>query len=368
MEMAIDDHYHEVIDMLDGCFLNIFRGLQTHFRRELDTVRKMYPSEDLVFPDKTLRLHFHDAVQMLRDSGWTDEGEEIDFFEDFSTRTERRLGELVKEQYNTDYYILDKFPASARPFYTMPDPNDPRRSNSCDFFIRGEEILSGGQRIHQAPLLIKRMKDLQMDPSSMTEYIDSFRLGCPPHGGGGIVGVLIPHIFIEDKAHHSSLQGLERVIFLFLKLGNIRWATMFPRDPRSFPLDPNRASLPPPDSMARGPTADTLAFVRDRLDGKKPALPMLEDLIAAYGDSPNTSWLDPFWTVVRAAFIHTPLEAQAEPVCCFSGEMLTQGPPLAMPSTRSMLSAGEDLFATTVRSWLSCKTSWHTSRACTLSP
>jgi aspartyl/asparaginyl-tRNA synthetase len=28
-------------------------------------------------------------------------------------------------QYNTDFYILDKFPLAVRPFYTMPDPNNP---------------------------------------------------------------------------------------------------------------------------------------------------------------------------------------------------------------------------------------------------
>lgn len=26
-------------------------------------------------------------------------------------------------QYGTDFYMLDKFPMSLRPFYTMPDPN-----------------------------------------------------------------------------------------------------------------------------------------------------------------------------------------------------------------------------------------------------
>jgi len=28
-------------------------------------------------------------------------------------------------QYDTDYYILDKFPMAVRPFYTMADPNNP---------------------------------------------------------------------------------------------------------------------------------------------------------------------------------------------------------------------------------------------------
>jgi aspartyl-tRNA synthetase len=35
----------------------------------------------------------------------------------------------------------------------MPNADDPRYSNSFDVFIRGEEIISGAQRIHGADLL-----------------------------------------------------------------------------------------------------------------------------------------------------------------------------------------------------------------------
>lgn len=42
-----------------------------------------------------------------------------------STDQEKFLGRLVKEKYKTDYYILDKFPLAVRPFYTMPDHEDP---------------------------------------------------------------------------------------------------------------------------------------------------------------------------------------------------------------------------------------------------
>ena len=31
----------------------------------------------------------------------------------------------MRERYNTDYYILDKFPLAVRPFYTMPNGDDP---------------------------------------------------------------------------------------------------------------------------------------------------------------------------------------------------------------------------------------------------
>jgi aspartyl/asparaginyl-tRNA synthetase len=32
--------------------------------------------------------------------------------------------------------MMDKYPYSVRPFYTMPDPENPALSNSYDVFIR----------------------------------------------------------------------------------------------------------------------------------------------------------------------------------------------------------------------------------------
>lgn len=103
-----------------------------------------------------------------------------------STENEKLLGRLVREKYKTDYFILDKFPLAIRPFYTMPDPVNPELSNSYDFFMRGEEILSGAQRIHDPEFLKERMKAAGINPADMSGYLDAFKLGAPPHGGGGI--------------------------------------------------------------------------------------------------------------------------------------------------------------------------------------
>lgn len=94
----------------------------------------------------------------------------------------------------------------------MPDPTNPDVVNSYDFFMRGEEILSGAQRIHDPEFLTERIKSLGMNPDELKDYIDAFRLGAPPHAGGGI--------------------GLERVLMFYLGLGNIRRASLFPRDPK----------------------------------------------------------------------------------------------------------------------------------------
>lgn len=85
--------------------------------------------------DETPRIKFSEAIQMLKDAGWReDDGTELTDEDDLSTAAERKVGELVKQKYGCDYYIIDKFPADVRPFYTMPDPENPVRI-CCDLSV-----------------------------------------------------------------------------------------------------------------------------------------------------------------------------------------------------------------------------------------
>jgi len=207
LEMAFKYHYHEVVDTIGNLFTSIFRGLRDNFQDEIKAVSAQFPHEPFRFLDPPLRLEFPEAVEMLKEAG-VEMGDE----EDLSTPSEKLLGRLVKAKYDTDFFILDKFPLAVRPFYTMPDPTDARYSNSYDMFMRGEEILSGAQRIHNPQFLIERAKLHGVALDTIASYIDSFRYGCPPHAGGGI--------------------GMERVCMLYLGLDNIRKTSMFPRDPK----------------------------------------------------------------------------------------------------------------------------------------
>lgn len=154
LEMAFKYHYHEVLHTIGNTFTAIFKGLHEQYAKEIEAVRQQYPNVDTFrFLEPPLILPFAKGVQMLRDVG-VETGDE----EDLSTPNEKLLGRLVKAKYGTDFYILDKFPLAVRPFYTMPDPNDPRYSNSYDMFMRGEEILSGAQRIHDPEYLTERAK------------------------------------------------------------------------------------------------------------------------------------------------------------------------------------------------------------------
>lgn len=120
MEMAFQEHYHEVLDTLGHLFVHIFDGLKTLNKSDIEVVNSQYPFEEFKYLPQSLVLQFKEGVKMLRDAGV-----EVGDFDDFTTENERILGRLVREKYQTDFYILDKFPLAIRPFYTMPDPNNP---------------------------------------------------------------------------------------------------------------------------------------------------------------------------------------------------------------------------------------------------
>ena len=97
--------------------------------------------------EKTLCLPYAEAIRLLIDSGWIEEdGSQPNPNRDLSTKGEQALGRVIREKYSTDYYILgssgtvfrfgvryterpishlDKMPTEERPFYTMPDEENP---------------------------------------------------------------------------------------------------------------------------------------------------------------------------------------------------------------------------------------------------
>jgi nondiscriminating aspartyl-tRNA synthetase len=303
LEMEIDEHYHEVLRVLDRTFKAIFLGIYQKYRPEIEAVKRQFPHEDLVWLEETPIIPFAQGIRMLNESGYRDEdGNPLDENEDMGTRDEVQLGRVIKEKLGTDYYILDKFPRNARPFYAMPDPDNPELTNSFDIFLRGQEILSGGQRIHDAKMLLENMGRLKMDPQTMEEYIQGFQWGAPPHGGGGI--------------------GLERILMLFLQLGNIRHASLFPRDPKSLPDKPIVKQLRHPEASTMHPPWEG----KDRAAAQMDFQP-IEMLIANYGDATNTSWLEPRTEIWRDDFTGAAVGFVPQ-----DGYAITVGDPLCHPS------------------------------------
>jgi len=207
-EMAIKEHYFEVMELIHEMFIYIFKGLESSCQEELAAIYKQFPFiTPLQYTESPLFLTFAEVSQLLTDSGHPHDPKQ-----DLNTEEEKTLGGIVKEKYGTEFYIVHRYPATVRPFYTMPSPDDSSVTNSFDVFIRGEEIISGAQRVHDPELLTAQAIKKEIEVATIKDYIDSFKYGAVPHGGCGI--------------------GLERVVMLFTGLKNIRRISMFPRDPK----------------------------------------------------------------------------------------------------------------------------------------
>ncbi|WP_377865881.1 aspartate--tRNA(Asn) ligase [Bacillus sp. R86525] len=129
---------------------------------------------------------------------------------DLDTEGEKLLGKYVKETYNSEFVFITHYPKEARPMYTMPNKENEAETDSFDLLYKGLEITSGAQRIHNHEMLLASFKEKGLHPDTFQSYLNTFRYGCPPHGGFGI--------------------GLERVVYKLLELTNVREASAFPRD------------------------------------------------------------------------------------------------------------------------------------------
>ena len=216
-EMPIQEHYHEVLSLGEDLMLHVIRQLQTRPNCKYltgiikeagysDAGNFLLPAEG----EKATRISFAEAKDLLKESGY-DIGP--DPHADIDTAQEKALGDIIRNKYHSDFFSIDQYPLALRPFYTHPSPANPDLSNSYDFFMRGQEIMSGAQRIHELPMLKEMMKAKGVNPedAGFKDYEDAFRYGCPMHGGGGL--------------------GLNRILQFYLGLNNIREATLFPRDP-----------------------------------------------------------------------------------------------------------------------------------------
>jgi nondiscriminating aspartyl-tRNA synthetase len=158
----------------------------------VETVQERTGAEVPVVPQEIPAVHFADA---LRIAGAPEDEP------DLAPAHERALGEWALREHGSEFVFVTGYPMAKRPFYTHPQPSDPRWSNSFDLLFRGLELVTGGQRLH-------RYEDYPADAPQ--GYVDGFRYGMPPHGGFAI--------------------GLERFVARLLKAGNVREVTAFPRD------------------------------------------------------------------------------------------------------------------------------------------
>lgn len=142
-----------------------------------------------------------EAKELLKEKGMILKEEQ-----DLPDEGERLLYEIT----GTDLIFISEYPIAKRPFYHLWD-KDSQTTKSFDLIYKGIEITTGALREHRFEMLCEQAQEKGVSLESIHHYLDSFRYGCPPHGGFGL--------------------GIERVITKLLGLGSVKEVSFVPRDP-----------------------------------------------------------------------------------------------------------------------------------------
>ena len=201
-EMGFIKDHTTVMTILTEVVRGILSYLTAHCTKELELLKVEMPLTPETFP----HVYFPDAQQWI----FEHHGEDCREEPDLAPQHEKWLGEWAKETFQSDFLFVTGYPMVKRPFYTAPNPDDPRYSNSFDLLFRGTELVTGGQRLNKFDDYARALESRGMTQEAVAAYLETFRFGMPPHGGFAI--------------------GLERLIMQLIGLTNLREAALFPRD------------------------------------------------------------------------------------------------------------------------------------------
>ncbi|MBI4130711.1 aspartate--tRNA(Asn) ligase [Candidatus Roizmanbacteria bacterium] len=202
IEIGFIESFEELLDAIEFVGTSMVREASI---KHADILSEFNVETPLV-PHKVPRLKLREAQQIITERTGRDVSKE----NDLNPEDEREICLWAKEKHASDFVTITHYPTKKRAFYTMPDPKDPEYSLSYDLLFRGLEILSGSQRIHNYDQLVAKMKEKGVNPENFGMYLMAFRYGMPEEGGFSF--------------------GLERLTMKLLELGNVREASLFPRD------------------------------------------------------------------------------------------------------------------------------------------
>jgi aspartyl-tRNA synthetase len=200
VEMAFIDDYEDIMELQEKWLVFVFKQVKKKHGKE---IKEHFGIEITIpktpFPRITMK-EAHEKISEL---------EVIDEFGDLDTEGEKKLGEYVRNEFNSDFVFLTDFPYNARPFYHMKKDN--KFTMSYDLIYKGLELATAAQREHRYDKLIAQAKEKEIDEIENKFYLQMFKYGVPPHGGFGF--------------------GPERFVMQMLNINNIREVVFLPRDP-----------------------------------------------------------------------------------------------------------------------------------------
>jgi asparaginyl-tRNA synthetase len=147
------------------------------------------------------RLRYDEAAKLLQEKG-----QPFQHGTDLGGTDETVLSEQFDQPVCVTHY-----PATIKPFYMKPDPDQPDKALCVDVLAPEGygEIIGGGQRLDDFDLLLQRIKEHKLPQDAFEWYLDLRRFGTVPHGGFGM--------------------GVERCTAWICKLEHVRETIPYPR-------------------------------------------------------------------------------------------------------------------------------------------
>jgi len=200
-EMGFIESYTDLIEVERGFLKRLVENLGANNAAEFELLKAELPRVG-----EMPEIRLKDALEILA----KDYGRDTKGMEDLDPEGERQICDYALKTLGSDFVFVSRYPRSARPFYTMPDPDDPDSTLGFDCLFRGLEVTTGSQRIHDFQMLVDSIRRIGGRPENFEFYLEIFKYAMPPHGGLAI--------------------GAERLTQQLLGLANVREASFFPRD------------------------------------------------------------------------------------------------------------------------------------------
>ncbi|MDH4358971.1 MAG: aspartate--tRNA(Asn) ligase [Candidatus Berkelbacteria bacterium] len=201
-EMGFIKDYKDVTRTLNDVLIKMFKIINSESKLYMET----YSVKPVKVPEEIPYIKLAEAKKIIKEKYDYD----VPKTTDIDPEGERLICRYAKEEFDSDFIFVTHYPWDHRPFYTMPDKENPGETYGFDLLFRGVELVTGSQRIHDYKMLIENMKKKGLKSEGMEFYLETFKFAMPPHGGWAI--------------------GCERLVQLTLGLKSVKEATLFPRD------------------------------------------------------------------------------------------------------------------------------------------
>jgi nondiscriminating aspartyl-tRNA synthetase len=204
IEMGFVESHDEVMDMVGGMMRETLTKLYEEHAGDLRSLNapELRLAEDGSIPRFTVtQIH-----ELYTKATGTDTTAEKDLIPD----EERWISDYAVKNHGSDLVYATDFPAEAGKFYHKF--KDDGTVAWADLLFRGLEIATVPLRENNYEKMIEQMTAAGLDVSheGFQYYLQAFKYGLPQHGGAGL--------------------GIDRVVQKTIGLGNVKEATLFPRD------------------------------------------------------------------------------------------------------------------------------------------